>query len=127
FGSAFVKNPIRFGIEIDLKLQLEKNEEVSLLATGIDLTSLQFDADKYVREFFMDGVVRDRILEELEKAHKKLVRSAQYIARDLPIPREILGLHLRIEKIQLDPGGHFLAFVSRVEESALTESATQQE
>ncbi|WP_413557719.1 hypothetical protein [Bdellovibrio sp. HCB209] len=113
-GSIFLKDTIVVAFDIIAKLrQMEDKSGMQLVLYSIDVDSLAMD-DKYfsLAGKLLKGKVRDGIKDVLRKQCAGWKDKEEAIPGSLPLPPEILGLKLDINRVVMDPKGHIVMYLN---------------
>nr|BFD60105.1 hypothetical protein CKG001_22120 [Bdellovibrio sp. CKG001]BFD63510.1 hypothetical protein BdHM001_21910 [Bdellovibrio sp. HM001] len=112
-GSMFLKNIIVVDFDIIAKLrQLEDKSGMQLLLHSIDTDSMYLD-DKYISMAgkLFKGKVRDGVKDELKKRSANWRKTEESLPGGLPLPPQILGIKLDINRVMMDPNGHLVMYL----------------
>nr|WP_295899843.1 DUF2785 domain-containing protein [uncultured Bdellovibrio sp.] len=112
-GSMFLKDVIVVDFDIIAKLrQLSDKSGMQLALVSIDTDSMYLD-DKYISfaGSFFKGKVREGVKDELRKKSAGWAKSDEVIPGSLPLPPEILGIKLDINRVAMDPNGHLVMYL----------------
>lgn len=109
-GSVFLKNTIIVDFDIIAKIrQLSDKTGMQLVLHSIDTDSMYLD-DKYISfaGSLFKGKVREGVKDELRKKSAGWKSKDEVIPGSLPLPPEILGIKLDINRVLMDPNGHLV-------------------
>ncbi len=112
-GSVFLKDTIIIDFDIIAKLrQLSDKSGMQLALYSIDLDSMHLD-DKYITwaGALFKGKVRQGVKDELAKRSAGWKVNNEIIPGSLPLPPEVLGIKLDINRIVMDPNGHLVMYL----------------
>lgn len=112
-GSLFLKDTIVIDFDIIAKLrQLSDKSGMQLALYSIDLESVFLD-DKYITwaGSLFKGKVRQGVKDELSKRSAGWKVNNEIIPGSLPIPPEVLGIKLDINRVVMDPNGHLVMYL----------------
>lgn len=111
--SLFLKDTIVVDFDIIAKLrQLDNKSGMQLVLQSIDTNSMYLD-DKYISwagSLFKDKV-RQGVKDELRKKSAGWKSNKETIPGGLPLPPEILGIKLDINRVIMDPNGHLVMYL----------------
>lgn len=112
-GSMFLKETIVVDFDIIAKLrQLSDKSGMEMLLHSINTDSLYLD-DKYIslagRMF--KGKVREGVKDELKKRSAGWSKAEEKLPGGLPLPPQILGIKLDINRVVMDPNGHLVMYL----------------
>lgn len=113
-NSVFLKDTIIIDFDIIAKLrQLSDKSGMQLALQSIDLDSMYLD-DKYISwaGALFKGKVRQGVKDELQKKSSGWKTNNETIPGGLPLPPEILGLKLDINRVVMDPNGHLVMYLN---------------
>lgn len=111
--SMFLKNTIVVDFDIIAKVrQLSDKTGMQLVLHSIDVDSMYLD-DKYISlaGALFKGKVREGVKDELRTQSAGWKKTEEVIPGSLPLPPEILGLKLDINKVTFDPNGHLVMYL----------------
>lgn len=111
--SMFLKDTIVIDFDIIAKLsQLSDKSGMQLVLHSIDTESLYLD-DKYISwaGSLFKGKVRQGVKDELAKKSAGWKSGKEAIPGGLPLPPEILGIKLDINRVVMDPNGHLVMYL----------------
>lgn len=111
--SSFLKDVIVIDFDIIAKLrQMSDKSGMQLILRSIDVDSMYLD-DKYIS--FLGSIfkskVRDGVKDELRKKSAGWAKTEETIPGKLPLPPEILGIKLDINRVNMDPNGHLMMYL----------------
>lgn len=112
-GSMFLKDTIVIDFDIIAKLrQMPDKSGMQLVLHSIDLASMYLD-EKYISwaGSFFKGKVRNGVRDELQKKSAGWKLRDETIPGSLPLPPEILGIKLDINRVVMDPKGHLVMYL----------------
>ncbi|WII73689.1 DUF2785 domain-containing protein [Bdellovibrio sp. 22V] len=112
-GSMFLKDTIIVEFDIIAKLrQLSDKSGMQLLLYTIDTDSMFLD-DKYISFAgkMFKGKVREGVKDELRKKSAGWKMSDEVLPGSLPLPPQILGIKLDINRVAMDPNGHLVMYL----------------
>ncbi|WP_038451970.1 DUF2785 domain-containing protein [Bdellovibrio bacteriovorus] len=112
-GSMFLKKTIVVDFDIIAKLrQLSDKTGMQLLLHSIDTDSLYLD-DKYISVAgkLFKGKVREGVKDELKKRSANWATTEESLPGGLPLPPQILGIKLDINRVMMDPNGHLIMYL----------------
>lgn len=108
--SVFLKSTIVVDFDIIAKIrQLSDKTGMQLVLHSIDTDSMYLD-DKYISfaGSLFKGKVREGVKDELRKKSAGWKNKDEVIPGSLPLPPEILGIKLDINRVLMDPNGHLV-------------------
>lgn len=112
-GSIFLKDTIIVDFDIIAKIrQLSDKSGMQLVLHSIDTDSMYLD-DKYISfaGALFKGKVRQGVKDELLKKSSGWKKNDETIPGGLPLPPEILGIKLDINRVIMDPNGHLVMYL----------------
>ncbi|WP_374074020.1 hypothetical protein [Bdellovibrio bacteriovorus] len=112
-GSMFLKDTVIIDFDIIAKLrQLSDKSGMQLALYTIDTDSMYLD-DKYISFAgrLFKGKVREGVKDELRKKSAGWKTKDEVIPGSLPLPPEILGIKLDINRVSMDPNGHLVMYL----------------
>lgn len=112
-NSMFLKKTIVVGFDIIARIrQLPDKSGMQLLLQSIDLDSLVMDP-KYLSfsGSLFKGSVMNGIKDQLREKSTKWQAKEEPIPGALPLPPEILGIKLDINRVVMDPKGHLVMYL----------------
>lgn len=112
-GSIFLKDTIVIDFDIIAKLrQLSDKSGMQLALYSIDIDSMHLD-DKYITwaGALFKGKVRQGVKDELAKRSAGWKVNNEVIPGSLPLPPEVLGIKLDINRVVMDPKGHLVMYL----------------
>lgn len=112
-GSMFLKNTIIIDFDIIAKIrQLSDKSGMQLVLYTIDTESLFLD-DKYISwaGSLFKGKVRQGIKDKLKEMSAGWKTKEETIPGALPLPPEILGIKLDINRVAMDPNGQLVMYL----------------
>lgn len=111
--SMFLKKTIIVSFDILTKVrQLKDKSGMQLVLHSIDTESLAMD-DKYLSwsGSMFKGKVLNGIKDQLKEKSDKWQKKEETIPGALPLPPEILGIKLDINRVVMDPNGHLMMYL----------------
>lgn len=112
-GSIFLKNTITVAFDIIAKIRrMSDKPGMQLVLHSIDPDSMFLD-DKYISlaGALFKGKVREGVKDELLKKSAGWSKGDEAIPGELPLPPELLGIKLDINRVVMDPNGHFVMYL----------------
>lgn len=113
-GTIFLKKTVVVEFDIVTKLrQLPDKSGMQLLLHSIDTNSLYLD-DKYLSLAgrLVKRKVREGVQKELKEISAGWATKEESIPGALPLPPQILGIHLDINRVAMDPNGHIVMYLN---------------
>lgn len=112
-NSTWLKDTIVLDFDIIAKLrQLSDKSGMQLVLMNIDTDSLYL-ADKYFSFLgsIVKGKVRDGVKDKLREIAAGWSKREEAIPGSLPLPPEVLGIKLDINRVVMDPNGHLVMYL----------------
>jgi hypothetical protein len=112
-GSMFLKKTIIVDFDIFAKVrQLKDKSGMQLVLYSIDIDSLVMDK-KYLTfaGSMFKGSVMNGVKKQLQEKSDKWKKKEETIPGALPLPPEILGIKLDINRVVMDPNGHLVMYL----------------
>lgn len=113
-GSMFLKDTIVVDFDIIAKLrEISDKTGMELLLHSIDTESLFLD-DKYISLAgrLFKGKVREGVKDELKKRSSGWATKEELLPGSLPLPPQILGIKLDINRVMMDANGHLVMYLT---------------
>ncbi|MFP5520132.1 MAG: hypothetical protein ACLGGX_09530 [Bdellovibrionia bacterium] len=114
-GTMFLKDKVVVTFDLLTKLrQRAQKDGIELVMHSIDLDTVYLDPKYYS---FLGSLFKNKVLAEVKKTLSQGTQSCgnnaeSMIPGSLPLPPEILGLKLDINKLQVDPSGHLVMYLN---------------
>ncbi|XGC79747.1 hypothetical protein ACES2L_10440 [Bdellovibrio bacteriovorus] len=121
-GSMFLKDTVILKFDIIAKLrQLSDKSGMQLALHTIDTNSMTMD-EKYLSFAgrLVKGKVYDGVRKELAKKSEKWKYGNEVIPGSLPLPPQILGIKLDINRVLMSPTGHLVMYLDYAKQVAQT-------
>lgn len=112
--SIFLKDVIIVDFDLIAKLrQLPDKSGMQLVLVSIDRNSMSLD-DKYISfaGALFKGKVREGVRERLDEISSGWKKTEEVIQGSFPLPPEVLGIKLDINKVLMDPNGHIVMYLN---------------
>ena len=123
-GSAFLKDTIVLEFDIIAKLaQLKDKPGMQLILYTIDDSTMKMDP-KYLSTAgkLLNGIWKDKVYTEIRKQLKEKCKTwattQENIPGSLPLPPEVLGMKLDINRVLMDPTGHLVMYLNYAQTGA---------
>lgn len=112
-GSMFLKSTAVVDFDIIAKLrEMSDKTGMELLLYSIDTDSMFLD-DKYISLAgrLFKGKVREGVKDELKKRSAGWSKKEELLPGSLPLPPQILGIKLDINRVMMDANGHLVMYL----------------
>jgi hypothetical protein len=105
-----VRSPFEFEADIDVRLVLSKKGTLSVNLDRIDEKSVRVDK-RFIKMGLFEGLVMSKIRKTVRKGNVGLKSHPRVLIEELPVPREVAGVPIRVKNFQSDSNGFLVLYV----------------